>query len=144
MVTEQPQPADRQKVDEPQNGSGFKRLLVPIMLAIGFISGTAVGKRLGASYQGFGQISGARVGEWLGFAIGVSIAAIIGGLVLTSGTGNWVRRIVSCFAILILFVLSSIVAIIAEANTGELGGPLAFIAFWVFVGTVIYMAGKRS
>jgi len=144
VATEQASPVDQQAVKEPPSGSRFKQFLVPVSIAAGLIVGTTVGKKLGANYEGFGQISGARVGEWLGFGIGVSVATIVGGLFLTFGTGSRVRRIVSCFAIGFAFILSSVVAIIAEANAGELGGPLAFIAFWVLVFLIVYLAGKRS
>lgn len=144
MATEQASSVDQQAVKEPQSGSRFKQLLIPVSIASGLVVGTTVGKKLGANYEGFGLISGARVGEWLGFGIGVSVAAIVGGFFLTNGAGSRVRRMVSCFAIGVAFVLSSVVAIIAEANTGELGGPLAFIAFWVLVYLIVYLAGKRS
>ena len=143
MVTEQPLSADLQKVDEPRNRSRLKQFLAPVLVALSLLIGMTVGKRLGASYEGFGQISGARVGEWFGFAIGVSIATFAE-FFAKSGTRSRDRPIVSCSAIGFLFILSSLAAIFAEANTGELGGPLAFIAFWAVAGAVIYISGKRS
>lgn len=144
METEQPRPVDQQDAGEPHSGARIKRFLIPVSIVVGLLVGTTVGKKLGANYEGFGQISGARVGEWLGFAIGVSAAALIGGLLLSGGGGSRVRRIASCFAIAFVFILSSVVAIIAEAKAGELGGPIAFVAFWVLFFLIVFLAGKRS
>ena len=95
---------------------------------------------MGAGYAGFGQISGSRIGEWIGFAVGISAAVVVVGLFMTKAQpATQTRRVLSCVVVTCALISSSLVAIAAESKIGELGGPTAFIAFWIIVGLAVYL-----
>jgi len=75
--------ADCTTQDGTLAASRFDALKIPVSIAIGFLLGETIGKNMGAGYAGFGQISGSRIGEWIGFAVGISAAVVVVGLFMT-------------------------------------------------------------
>jgi len=124
--------------------SRFEALKIPVAIAIGFLLGETIGKDIGAGYAGFGKISGSKIGEWIGFAVGITLAMAVVSLFMTKVNPNsQMRRVLSLMAIAFAFIASSLVAVVTEAKMGELGGPFGFVTFWLIVGSIAYMFGRK-
>jgi hypothetical protein len=128
--------------------SRFEALKIPVVTAIGFLLGETIGKDVGAGYAGFEKISGSRIGEWIGFAVGVTLAMAVVSLFMTkvnpnSHPNSQMRRVLSLMAIAFALIASSLVAVVTEAKMGELGGPFGFVTFWLIVGSIAYMFGRK-
>jgi len=124
--------------------SRFEALKIPVAIAIGFLLGETIGKDIGAGYAGFGKISGSKIGEWIGFAVGITLAMAVVSLFMTKVNPNsQMRRVLSLMVIAFAFIASSLVAVVTEAKMGELGGPFGFVTFWLIVGSIAYMFGRK-
>jgi len=124
--------------------SRFEALKIPVAIAIGFLLGETIGKDIGAGYAGFGKISGSKIGEWIGFAVGITLAMAVVSLFMTKVNPNsQMRRVLSLMVIAFAFIASSLVAVLTEAKMGELGGPFGFVTFWLIVGSIAYMFGRK-
>ena len=124
--------------------SRFEALKIPVAIAIGFLLGETIGKDIGAGYAGFGKISGSKIGEWIGFAVGITLAMAVVSLFMTKVNPNsQMRRVLSLMLIAFAFIASSLVAVVTEAKMGELGGPFGFVTFWLLVGSIAYMFGRK-
>ena len=124
--------------------SRFEALKIPVAIAIGFLLGETIGKDIGAGYAGFGKISGSKIGEWIGFAVGITLAMAVVSLFMTKVNPNsQMRRVLSLIVIAFAFIASSLVAVVTEAKMGELGGPFGFVTFWLLVGSIAYMFGRK-
>lgn len=124
--------------------SRFEALKIPVVTAIGFLLGVTIGKDVGAGYAGFGKISGSRIGEWIGFAVGMTLAMAVVSLFMTKVNPNsQMRRVLSLMVIAFALIASSLVAVVTEAKMGELGGPFGFVTFWLIVGSIAYTFGRK-
>jgi len=138
-------PSDPSKADisspRPSAATLYKG---PLLILFALIVGENFGREIGASYEGIGNISGERLGEWLGegvcFATAIAIYGWMSSPWFDRARVTLGRRSPIAVAIWLMFVVMSVSAIAGKAILGEWGGLIGIIAYAAVIGMALLVA----